>query len=229
MEIAGTVVDALLLLRILQLKLQRTYLWITLAAVLTLLLDAVTLWYGSESQEISRVFIFSRFLWAFVFPAAAYDVWEELKTQVARIRRFAIFRLVASLVLAAILGLIIAAAAGAEESNGDALLDTFAVILWAATSTASLAFLWSMNRLVRAAKIEVQGNTSVWLLFYQLSLAAEVVTCFLIIIGQRFTEFVSTAIDVSLGLYSILITLWCIWKLRAHTSNVPSEPEKSLL
>ena len=227
-EVAGTVADALLLLRILQLRLQRTYLWITLAAVITLLLDSVALFYGPESREAVRLFVFSRFLYAFLFPAAAYDVWEEVKTQVGRIRRFAAIRLVSSLSLAALLGFIIAAVAGNGESTDDSLVNTFAVILWAAASTASLAFLWSMNRLARAAKVAVQGNTLVWLWFFQLTLAAEVVTCFIIIIGQQFTAFVSTAIDFSLALYSILITLWCVWKLRGQPSDLPTESEKSL-
>ncbi len=221
--------DALLLIRILQLRLHRTYLWITLAAAVTVILDAATLWYGSESREVARMFVFSRFLYAFIFPAAAYDVWEEVKPHITKIRRIAAIRLVSSLMLAAILGLIIAEVADNAESTDGSLLPTFAVILWAATSTASLAFLWSLNRLARGANIEVQGNTAVWLLFYELSLAAEVVTCFLIILGQQFTPFVSTAIDVSLELYSMLITLWCIWKLRGQPSNVPNEPEKSPL
>ncbi len=227
-EVAGTVADGLLLLRILQLRLQRTYLWITLAAVITLFLDSVALFYGPESREAVRLFVFSRFLYAFLFPAAAYDVWEEVKSQVGRIRRFAAIRLISSLALAALLGFLIAAVAGTGESNDDSLLNTFAVILWAAASTASLAFLWSMNRLARAAKVPIQGNTVVWLWYFQLTLAAEVVTCFIIIINQQFSELVNTAIDFSLTFYSILVTLWCIWKLRGQPSGVPTEPEKSL-
>jgi hypothetical protein len=229
LEVAGTAVDALLVLRILQLRLHRTYLYITLACVLSVFFDGIMLWFHSDSREFGRIFIYSRFLYIFVYPAAAHDVWEEVKTQVARIRRLATFRLVSSLLLAAVLGLIISGLAGSDEAGGEAVLATFGVILWAASTTASLAFLWSMHRLVRAQKIEAPGNTAVWLLFYQLSLSGEVVACFLLIIDQQFNSVVTTAIDVSLGLYGILITLWCIWKLRALPSDVSSAPENASL
>ncbi len=228
-EIAGVVVDAVLLLRILQLRLYRTYLFITLACVVGLFFDSVGLWLGTETRESVRVFLYSRFLYAFIFPAAAYDVWEEVKAQIARIRNLASFRLVASLTLAAIFGLIIAGFAGSEENGGENLVGTFAIILWAAASTASLAFLWSLHRQARAQKVVLPNNTSVWLLYYQLSLAGEVVACFWIIIGSQFNGFVNNTLDFSLNLYGILITLWCIWKLRALTSDVPSAPENASL
>ncbi len=224
MDIGGTVIDGLLLLRILQLKLHRIYFFITLAAFLTLFFDGVMLWLGSTSREFELVFIYSRFLYAFVFPAAAYDVWEEAKSQVASIRKPAAFRLVTSLLVAAVLGLIITGFAANDEPEG-AVLGTFAVILWAASTTASLAFLWSVHRLARAKKIELPSNTAVWLLFYQLSLAGEVVACLLLIVGQEFSAFVGTVLEVSLGLYGIAITLWCIWHLRPLRSDVPSAPE----
>ena len=224
--IAVTAVDAILLLRVLQLKLHRTYLFITLACVLTLFFDGVALWLGPESNDNLQVFLYSRFLYVFILPAAVYDVWEEIKTQIAQIRRFAALRLIASLTLASIFGLIIAAVAGKEE-GGDALFDTFAIILWAATSTASLAFLWSMHRVVRAQQIMTSGNTAVWLIYFQLLLAAEVLTCFLLIAGRAFSAVVIDSLEFSLNLYQICITVWCIWKLRVTASGVPSTEENA--
>ncbi len=225
MDIGGTVIDGLLLLRILQLKLHRVYFFITLAAFLSLFFDGVMLWLGPRSHEFVLVFIYSRFLYAFIFPAAAYDVWEEAKAQVANIRRPAAFRLVSSLLIASVLGLIVTGFAANQEAGEGVVLGTFAVILWAASTTASLAFLWSVHRLTRAKKIELPSNTAVWLLFYQLSLAGEVVACVLMIIDQEFSAFVGTVLDVSLGVYEIAITLWCIWHLRALSSDVPSAQE----
>ena len=227
-EIGGTATDAVLLLRVLQLRLHRTYLFITLFCVLGLFFDGIMLWLGSESREFARVFVYSRFLYTFVFPAAAYDVWDEAKIQVSRIRKFAAFRLLSSLVLAAVLGLIILSVAGGDEAGQNAVFSTFGIILWAASSTASLAFLWSMHRIARAQKIELPSNTSVWLLFFQLTFAAEVVSCFLVIVNEQFNTFVSTTIDVSLGLYGAFITLWCVWKLRPLPSDV-SAPENASL
>lgn len=228
-EIAGTAIDVLLLMRILQLKLHRAYVFITLSCLLTVFFDGVMLYFRVDSGEFARIFIYSRFLWAFVLPAAAYDVWEEVKGQIARVRRFAAFRLLSSLVVASILGLIITGFAGSDEDNGGALVATFAVILWAASSTASLAFLWSVNRMARSQRVQLPQNTSVWLLFFQLSLAAEVVYCFLVIINQQFTTFISALLDFSLGLYGIFITVWCISKLRPLPSqSVPAGENASL-
>lgn len=227
-EIGGVATDALLLLRILQLKLHRTYLFITLACVLALLFDSVTLWLGSQSHESLRVFLYSRLLYAFVFPAAAYDVWEEVKAQVTRFRRFAAYRLVASLTVAALLGLIISGVSGSDEGSGEAVFDTFAVILWAAASTASLAFLWSMNRAVQAQKIALPGNTAVWLLFYKLLLAEEVLVCFLIIVGQQLSAAVTDGLDLTLNLYGISIMLWCIWKLKGLPAGISASENARL-
>src|SRR5579875_1216112 len=94
MDFVGTAVDCALLLRILLLRLHRTYLFITLAAVLAVFFDGILLWLGPDSREFSRVFIYSRFLYIVVFPAAAWDVFEEAKGPVASLRRLGMRRLV---------------------------------------------------------------------------------------------------------------------------------------
>ena len=221
-------VDVLLLLRILQLKLPRTYLFITLAAVLGVFFDAASLWLGPESRETIRLVFYSRYLYAFVYPAAAFDVWEEMKPQIVRIRRLAAMRLVMSLIFAALFGLIYTLVMG-SDAESLAVINTFAVILWAAASTASFAFLWSLHRAVRSQKMSIPGNTGVWLLYFQLLLAAEACACFLVIVGQQFGPVLNNALDISLNLFSILITLWCVWKLRALASNVSSTPESASL
>ncbi len=224
--IGSVAIDAALLLRILQLKLQRTYYFITLACVLGLLFDGVAIWLGTESHESTRVFLYSRFLYAFVYPAAAYDVWEELKQQIGRIRNFAAFRLVTSLTLMAVLGWIFIMP-GQNEEGGDTLMEGFALILWFATSTASFIFLWSMHRLARGQKLVLPNNTSVWLLFYQLLLAGEVVYFLVIAVGAQFNAALTNSLEISLNLYGVFITLWCIWKLRPLTSDLPSARENA--
>lgn len=226
-EILGTAVDLALLLRIGQLKLYRTYFFITLVCILNVFFDGVALWLGSSSAEFARVFFYSRFLYAFVFPMAAYDVWEEVKSHVGRIRKLAMFRLISSLLVAAIFGLIIGVFASDDAAGASSAENTFAVILWAASSTASLGFLWSMHRLTRAQKVELVGNTPVWLLFFELSFVGEVVGCFLVIVGQLLKNVIAVALDTSLSLFGLLITVWCIWKLKAPVSDVPTAPEKA--
>lgn len=230
LEFVATAIDVALLLRILTLKLHRTYTFITLAATLAVFLDATMLYLGSESKEFVRAFIYSRFLYGFVFPAAAWDVFEEIKTQVAKLRRLAIFRLVSSLILAAIFGFIIAGFAEVEDqSGGPALGPTLALVIWAASSTASLALLWSMQRAIRAQHIELPRNTFVWLIFFQLSFIAEVLACLFTIAGPLLSAPIPEVLGLILSLYGVVITIWCVWKLRALPSDVASEPEKAKL
>jgi hypothetical protein len=229
LQIAGTAVDALLLARILLLRLHRTYLFITLACVLAVFFDGVELWLGAESREFGRVFVYSRFLYAFVYPVAAADVWEEVKGQLSRLRRVGIIRLSSSLLLATIFGLIVSSFASSDD-NGDVLVTTFAVVLWAASSAASLAFLWSMRRVTIAQKIELPHNTSVWLTFWGLSLLGEVIACFLVIIVPLFRASIMDALDLLLNCYGILIALWCVWRLRGiSSSKLPTAPESASL
>ena len=61
-EIASAAVDGLLLLRVLQLKLQRIYVFITLACVLSLFFDGVSIWLGTQSREAGMAFLYSRFV-----------------------------------------------------------------------------------------------------------------------------------------------------------------------
>jgi uncharacterized membrane protein len=228
MQVAATVVDCLLLLRVLTLKLYKTYAFVTLAALLTVFFDAVLLWLGPDSREFTRVFLYSRFLYAFVFPAVAYDVFEEAKGQVAKFRRLGMQRLISSIILAAIFGFIVAGFAGAEQENqGDATLATLALVVWAASSTASVAFLWSMRRVIRIQKIEIPRNTSVLVIFYGLTFGIEVVSCLYAIAGPLLNTAVSGSIELSVNIFEIAITAWCILKLRAMPSDMQPEPQNA--
>jgi hypothetical protein len=228
LEFAATAIDAALILRILTLKLYRIYTFITLAAVLDLFFDCVMLWLGSSSKEFAQVFIYSRFLYAFIFPAVAWDVFEEIKGQVAKLRKLAISRLISSLVLAAIFGFMIAGFAGVEDENAaPALAPTLAFVLWAAAATASLALLWSMRRAMRSQHLEATGNTFVWLLFYELYLAGEVLVCLFTIAAPLLSAPFPDIAAFVLTLYGVGITVWCVLRLRSIPSNVPSAPVKA--
>jgi hypothetical protein len=223
-EIAGTAVDVLLLARVMLLKLSKTYLFITLACLLAVFFDGVSLWLG---RDFARVFVYSRFLYAFVIPAAAYDVWEEMKGQIVHIRQMAIRRLVSSLILASVFGFVFVKLS-LSDSDTDQTAD-LAVIVWAACITASLAFLWSMGRWVRAKKIPTPNNTFVWLIFFQFYLIAEVIACIYIMASSLFPVGSADLLTFALGVYEILLTVWCIWRLRPLSSSVPSTPAQASL
>jgi hypothetical protein len=228
LDVAGVALDGLLLARVLQLRLHKVYAFVTLACVLGLFFDAVGLWLGNESPEYLRVFIYSRFLYALIYPLAAWDVFEQIADQVGRVRRMAMGRLISALVLTSILSMIVLGSGEGESSGTSSATDLVAVILWAGTSTASLAFLFTMGRILRAQHLELPNNTFVWMRYFQLSFLAEAVNCFLSLTMSFVKSPTNVAvINISLMCYEIAITVWCLLRLRMIQSDVPSAPQQA--
>ena len=222
-EIAAAVADVLLLGRFLLLRLQRKYLFIAIVCVLSVFFDVVTFWLGIQSAESGRVSLYSRFLYVVVYPAAAWEVFEEIHSRVGQLRKAAISRLVSSLIMAALFGVLFVTFADIGESGGSqGATAILAIVLWTGSSVASLAFLWTMHRAVRSQKIELPNNTFVWLVFFELLLAVEVVMCIYAIAGPLFNQATENIADIVFNTYGIVITLWCVWKLRPLTSDLPS-------
>lgn len=228
-DIVGTVLDGLLLCRVLLLKLHRIYVFITLACLLSLFFDVVLLWLGPTSVESERVFLYSRFLYAVLFPAIAWDVFEEIKSQISKLRQLAIRRLISGLLLASMCGLIVSAFADTDPNGPPLRLATFAVVLWAASSTASLAFLWNVQKVLRTQKFDLPNNTFVWLTFYELTFAYEILSCFFLISAALLKPPITDGIQMLLSIYDILITGWCILKLKTLPTGVSSAPQKASL
>lgn len=229
-EIAGIAVSALLLCRVLALRLYRTYLFITLACVLDLLFGGVFLWLGEGSQAGDRVFVYSRFVYALVYPMAAWDVFEEIKAQIAKLRRLAIGRLISGLFFAVIFGLIMAAFIDTGDANsGSIVVSTLALVLWAGSTTASLAFLFTINRVLRAQPITKPNNTNVWMYYFGLSFFAEVIFCFLLIATQTASEALKDVLAIVFSAFDIVLVSWCILKLRPAVSDLPSASENARL
>ncbi|MBV8572229.1 MAG: hypothetical protein JO319_16535 [Acidobacteriaceae bacterium] len=228
-EIAAAVIDALLLMRVLQLRLQRIYLFITIVCVLAVFFDGVTLWLGIQSAESGRVSLYSRFLYVVIYPAAAWEVFEEIRARIAPLRRAAMLRLITSLIMAAIFGLVFIAFADTAQAGSQGVITLLAVVLWTGSSVASVAFLWTMHRAIKKQKIALPNNTFVWLVYFELLLALEVVICIYAIAGPLLNQGAEDIADIVFNTYGMLITLWCVWKLRAIASGVPSAQEKPSL
>jgi hypothetical protein len=227
-DFAATAIDVLLLLRVLTLRLHKTYFFIALACLLAVFFDGIALWLGPNSEENTRVFLYSRFLYAFIFPVAAWDVFEEFAPTLAKLRRLAIARTITSLVLIALFGLALAAfIASGSEPDESAFVQTLAIFLWTGSAAASLSFLWVMHKEIRAKKLSPPHNTFVWLLFYELMLLGEIVNCFLVQISGMFSETIRQILMLVLMSYGMGVTVWCIIKLRALHSESPSEPAKA--
>jgi hypothetical protein len=226
LEIVNLATDVVLLCRILLLRLHRVYAFITLACVLAVFFDAVDFWLRPGTPESVPLVIYTRFLYAAVYPLVAWDVFEELTPRIGKIRRLAIRRLISGLIFATMIGLIASTWVGTNEPTEPAFETTFGMVLWASSSAASLAFLWTLHRLLRLEKIERPNNTSVWLIFWELSLLADIVGCFSGYTVQVFggKPAAEDALEFIFLIIGIAITAWCIVKLRALPPDVSSAP-----
>jgi len=223
-EVVATGIDALLLCRVLLLRLQRVYLFITLACVLSVFFDVVALSLRGDSNGSLRVFLYSRFLYAILFPLVAWDVFEEMKPQIAKLRRLAVGRLISGLLLASVFGFMVSTLAETTDASGESMaLPTVGLILWAGSTTAALAFLWTLHRGIKMQKLERPHNTFVWMAYWELSLIGEVLACFFFLTAPLLKKMGVDALDILFNMYGMAITAWCILKLRALPSDVTSE------
>lgn len=225
-DIAATAADALLLARVLQLRLQRVYLFITLACIIGLFFDGVQLWLGINSDEMQRVFMYSRFLYAFLYPLAAWDVFEEMKGQALQMRRIAIGRLISGLLFAALFGFILTLFISSDQEQPGSTM-ALAIILWAGSSTATLAFLWSLQRALKKQQMARPNNTFVWMTFYQLILIAEIVACFGGVLASFLNATAQNVLDICLSTYGLFVTIWCVAKLKRVPSDVSTTANAS--
>ena len=106
LQMGGTVVEGIVLLRMVSLKLQRVYLWVTLYWAVNLVIDVSAWSFGWDSPESQRIFLFTRFLLAALYPIAAWDAFEEMGVLVAKLRKLHALRLVSGLLVTALLSFV---------------------------------------------------------------------------------------------------------------------------
>jgi hypothetical protein len=231
LERFGMLLDVLLVLRILSLRLHRTYLFITLAAVLSVFYDAIGLTLGLESERYFRVVILSKFLYAIVFPLAIWDVFEEAKPLVEKTRQLAMSRTIGSLIFITLWGLIISAFTASDDGDQIGYLIRLAVIVWTGSVAAALAFLWVMRRSGKAQAWDLPRNTRVWFRYFQIALIIEASSCVLVL-GSPFlksadsavADIVGDSVAIILQIMDIGLVSWCIWQLRAVPSDAAGDP-----
>jgi hypothetical protein len=234
-ERVGMLLDLVLMLRILSLKLQRTYIFITLFAVLGLLYDGVELFLGSQSEAFVQVSLLSRFIYAIVFPLAIWDLFEEAKPLIEKLRRMAMSRMMSSLLFISIWALLIAAFTGGDDDGQSHYMVRLAFILWTGSVAASLAFLWVMRRGMKANQWSLPRNTGIWLRFFQLMLVLEAVSCILEFVlptmkamGSSIVEQIAQLSDVTLQICVIALTAWCAFRVRGVPSDAPNTPADAI-
>lgn len=216
MQIAGTVADALLLCRVLILKLHRVYAFITLYCVLELLFDVAAWWLGWDSQGSMRLYLYSRFLYAALFPAIAWDVFEEIKAQIAKIRRLPTARLISGLFVTGFFACLMSVMLQDKEVNGGSgMVALLGVFLWAGSCSASLVFAWTLFRATRVQKISLPNNTSVWFIFFVLTLVRAILEAAVILFGFNLTSTQQDVVNLVFLSFDLTLTAWCILRLKA--------------
>jgi hypothetical protein len=227
MQIVGTAVDALLLGRVLALKLHRIYAFIALYCVLELLFDVAAWWLGWQSDESTRIYFYSRFLYAALFPAMAWDVFEEIKPQITKLRRLPVARLVSGLFVTAIFACLMFATVEEKDfTTSSGVVELVGVFLWAGSCSASLVFISTLYRAIRAQKIELPNNTSVWLIFFMLTLVLAILEAGVILFGFKLSSMLQEIVTLGFLSFDLALTAWCMIRLKAVPSHGTAAREK---
>lgn len=224
MEYTATAFDVVLLLRVLALRLQRMYTFLTLACALAVIFDAATIFYAVDNDRVS---LYANLFSAFIFPLAAWDVFEEIAKPAATLRRMAILRTLASMVIIFFFGLLwTASISDTDDPTYLGHIQLFTFVFTTGSAAACLAFLWIMRRGLLAQKITLPRNTSVWMTFFALLMIEQLASWMTLLIfealGKPAQDNFSTISNSVLNAYGIVITIWCAVKLRGLPKDIPS-------
>jgi hypothetical protein len=223
-EIAGTVMDAVLLLRVLALRLYRVYTFVTLYCVINVLIDLSAWMTGWESPASFRIFLYSRFVMAIVFPLAAWDVFEGPKSPLTVIRKLHSRRLISALVMTPVFALILSMGLGEQDVDGVAsnLSIFLAFFVWFACALASLLFLLNVYRTARKEHFALTGNTLIWAVFFIISFGRELVDCFVLIAESWLGKTAINVITIVLACLDLALSIWCVVRLRGLNPAAPA-------
>ncbi|HEX4772040.1 MAG TPA: hypothetical protein VH351_14485 [Bryobacteraceae bacterium] len=220
LNVVSTAADALLLLRFLQLRLTRVYTFIGLYLVITVLLDSGFWLAGFHTPASDRVFVYSRFVMALVFPLAAWDVFEEVQEQTAKFRRVHTLRLLSGFLMAAIFALLFSAFFSSDEEVSGISGTAFqsALALWAISTVTSLLFIVNMRRSARAQQLALPLNTRIFWVFFLTLLLCEIAQAIEVLMGPWISRF-ADPLEMLFGTIGIAVVLWCTIRLKRIATN----------
>jgi hypothetical protein len=222
MNMAETVLEGLLLCRVLSLRLYKPYTFITLYCLLSVLFDSVSWWAGWTTDAAQQSGTIQSFFFAFLAPLAAWEVFDEIAAQAAKWRRLELGRLISGVLLTLVFALLIFANVDVQDDHGNSLAASLAGLLcWAGCASASLAFLWFTCRSLRAQKIAFAPNAFVWAVFFIGSNLLTVVYCLFVLLAPAIGKTASQGSILLLQCLDTAIMLWCIYKLK-RTGTVVS-------
>lgn len=230
MQIVETFLEFLLLGRMLMLKLQRAYLYLTLYAVVTLVLDTSSLLVGIDSDPSVRIFFYSRFLFTLIYPLAAWDVFEEAKSRMGKIRRVHLPRMVTGIFITLVLGVATSFGIDDQDYKGTSSVTDFAALfLWLGSASTSLLFTWNVFRTTRHADVPLPKNTTVWAVFFLITFARAIVDCAFDVADGLIPHTAFQIIAVVLTSFDLCLVGWCTTKIRPLPTDADTAPEKASL
>lgn len=222
MLLSGSILDTVLLVRVLGLRLQRTYLFITLDCVLSPLIDWVSVYLGWDSPESTRVFIYTRFLYAVLTPLIAWDVFEEIKRQASKVRWLEATRMVLSLLIMGAFSFLLLTPAifGGSEDAGADWAAALGLYLWGVACVAAILFIWRTRRAARKQEIGLPRNTTVWSIYYMLTLLSSVVVVGIAFSGWKVDQ---NVLNIVLVVWGMGCTIYCVLRLRGAPPELTIE------
>lgn len=212
---AETVLEGLLLLRVLSLRLYRPYLFITLYCLLSVMFDGAAWWAGWTTDAAQQIGTVQSFFFAILTALAAWEVFDEIAAQAAKWRRLELGRLVSGILLSSVFALLIFANVPIQDDHGNSVaLSLAGLLVWAGCASASLAFLWFTCRSLRKQKVGFMPNTFVWAVFFMVSNVITVTYCLFVLLGPTVSKLASQWGILVLQCADAAIVGWCILKLK---------------
>jgi hypothetical protein len=224
-NMAGTVLEGLLLVRILALKLQRVYTFVTLYWVVNLIFDCASWFFGWESSESTRLQIYGLFITALLLPLVAWDAFEEMKAAVAKMRMLHASRMVMALLVAVLLSVFWSVYVSSQsEAGAEAGVALMGFFLWMGSASVAALFLWIFRKFTRKENLATPRNTSVW------------TWLFLVLICCQFVGFVaapagteaSRIMDIALTSITVLAMLAALVAIRPAPTDVETAPQTQI-
>lgn len=227
MQMATTVVEAVLLVRVVALKLYRIYAFITLYCALSVLFDGVSWYEGWQSQPAANVYICSLFFFTLLFPFVAWDAFEESKAQLGKLRRLQTVRMVSGLFLTGIFALLIALALPSDAQGSSNMAAFMGLFLLTGAASGGAAFLWFLYRFTRAQKIAVAHNTFVWTIFFIAAFCLVILNCLEAMIRGLIPTLAGDIAGIAVLTGNLALLAWCIFSLKSAPKDVAQAPEKA--
>lgn len=233
---AGTVLEALLLIRILSLKLQRVYLWITLYWAASLIFDTSQLAMGLQSKQAGYVWLYSSFLFAVIYPLTGWDVFEEMKASIGKLRLLHGSRMITVLFSTVLIMAILAAFLSPSDADAadDAGVADFGPLVAFIAAAACTFFLLSLRKLMSKQALATPRNTRVWLNVFLILMGCDaleglVQNFVLPFVAKSVAQDTLDGINLVFALIASVATLWALIRVRAISSDASAAPQQARL